>query len=245
MGRRGACLGLAAVLATAVVSLAQAGPRAVVELFTSQGCSSCPPADNLLGELAQDPTIVALSLSIDYWDYLGWKDTLALHGHSNRERAYASVRGDRSVYTPQAVINGLAHVLGSDREAIANAIAATHKNEEVLSLPVTLSAADGRLTIAVAPGSYPTKSGEVWLCPITKMIAVPVERGENKGRTLTYHNVVRRWMRLADWTGGAQTWDVPLSEFANGDIDAVAVVVQAGTAAAPGPMLGAAMTSLR
>ena len=89
-------------------------PRAVIELFTSQGCSSCPPADKVIGELARDPTLIALSLPVDYWDYLGWKDTLALHGHSNRERAYADTRGDREVYTPQVVVNGIVHVLGSD-----------------------------------------------------------------------------------------------------------------------------------
>ncbi len=89
-------------------------PRAVVELFTSQGCSSCPAADRLLGELARDPSLVALSLNVDYWDYLGWKDTLALKSHSNRERAYANARGDRDVYTPQVVVNGVTAVLGSD-----------------------------------------------------------------------------------------------------------------------------------
>ena len=98
-------------------------PRAVVELFTSQGCSSCPPADKLIGELAHDPSLVALSLPVDYWDYLGWKDTLALHGNSNRQRDYAVTRGDREVYTPQAVINGVVHALGSDKSAIEQAIA--------------------------------------------------------------------------------------------------------------------------
>jgi len=100
------------------------GPRAVIELFTSQGCSSCPPADKLLGELARDPSLITLSLAVDYWDYLGWKDTLALRGHSNRERAYADARGDRDVFTPQVVVNGLVDVLGSDRAAIDDAIAA-------------------------------------------------------------------------------------------------------------------------
>ncbi|MET0167901.1 MAG: DUF1223 domain-containing protein, partial [Vicinamibacterales bacterium] len=87
---------------------ASAEPRAVVELFTSQGCSSCPAADKLLGELSRDPSLITMSLSVDYWDYLGWKDTLALHGHSDRQRAYAEARGDREVYTPQVVINGVA-----------------------------------------------------------------------------------------------------------------------------------------
>src|SRR6476646_8850987 len=99
-----------------------AGPRAVIELFTSQGCSSCPPADKLLGELAKDPSVIALSLPIDYWDYLGWKDTLADSRFSARQKAYSHMRGDRDVYTPQVIINGEAHVIGSDRARIEGAI---------------------------------------------------------------------------------------------------------------------------
>ena len=106
-----------AVVASALLSSAAMGaePRAVIELFTSQGCSSCPPADKLAGELAQDPSLLVMSLPIDYWDYLGWKDTLANPGHTKRQRAYSKARGDREVYTPQVVVNGMAHVLGSDR----------------------------------------------------------------------------------------------------------------------------------
>ena len=100
---------------------AGAEPRAVIELFTSQGCSSCPAADKLIGEMSKDPNVIALSLAVDYWDYLGWKDTNAISGHSNRQRAYAKVRGDREVYTPQVVVNGAIHVLGSDKAAIDQA----------------------------------------------------------------------------------------------------------------------------
>src|SRR5262250_2433585 len=86
---------------------AKAEPRAVIELFTSQGCSSCPAADKLLSELQDDPSLITLSLPIDYWDYLGWKDTLAIPGHTSRQKAYSRMRGDREVYTPQVVINGV------------------------------------------------------------------------------------------------------------------------------------------
>ncbi len=113
--------------------VAAAGPRALLELFTSQGCSSCPPADKLLGEFAAQSSIVALSLPIDMWDYLGWKDTLALPGHSIRQRAYARLRGDRQVYTPQMVVNGVSHVVGSDRAAIERAIAQTDGDAAVMS----------------------------------------------------------------------------------------------------------------
>src|SRR5215207_2194342 len=101
--RRRIALALALTASAMLPTAATAGPRAMIELFTSQGCSSCPAADKLAGEFARDPSLVVLSLSIDYWDYLGWKDTLALPGHTARQRAYAGVRGDRQVYTPQAV----------------------------------------------------------------------------------------------------------------------------------------------
>src|ERR1700691_443424 len=98
-------------LLIASFSLAHAEPRALLELFTSQGCSSCPAADKLLGEFANDSSLVALSVPIDYWDYLGWKDTLANPAHSARQRAYSRVRGDRQVYTPQIGVNGAWHGL--------------------------------------------------------------------------------------------------------------------------------------
>ena len=113
MKRRRVALSLAAaasaILACAIVTSgdARAEPRAVIELFTSQGCSSCPAADKLAGELARDPSLVVMSLPIDYWDYLGWKDTLAIPGHTKRQKAYSKARGDREVYTPQVVINGV------------------------------------------------------------------------------------------------------------------------------------------
>src|SRR5471032_785801 len=137
----------AALISTSMAAPALAGePRAVIELFTSQGCSSCPAADKVIGELARDPSLLTMSLAVDYWDYLGWKDTFALHGHSDRQRAYANARGDREVYTPQAVINGVIHVLGSDKAAIEKAIAQTRANAAPLTIPVTLTVADGKVT---------------------------------------------------------------------------------------------------
>jgi hypothetical protein len=222
-----------------------AEPRAVIELFTSQGCSSCPAADTVLGELARDPSLVTMSLPVDYWDYLGWKDTLALHGHSDRQRAYAEVRGDREVYTPQVVVNGVVHVLGSDKAAIEKAIAQTRRNPAVLALPVTVAVVDGKVAVNVPAAKDEHRSGEVWLCPVTSKVSVDVGRGENHNRTLTYHNVVRRWVKLGDWSGKAETFSIPLSELPKGDyslkdIDRLDVVVQSGVAAKPGLMLGSA-----
>src|SRR5271170_78999 len=132
--RRLAPAPLIAGLLIATFAVARAAePRALLELFTSQGCSSCPAADKLLGELAADPSLIVLSDPIDYWDYLGWKDTLAMPGHSARQRAYAHMRGDRDVYTPQVVVNGSMDALGSDRGAIEHTIAQTEEKPAVMS----------------------------------------------------------------------------------------------------------------
>src|SRR3977135_107100 len=112
ISRWSGALGVCAIVA--IIRTDHADPRAVVELFTSQGCSSCPPADTIIGELATDTSIIALSMPIDYWDYLGWKDTLADSRFSARQKAYSRMRGDRDVYTPQAIVNGSTHLNGSD-----------------------------------------------------------------------------------------------------------------------------------
>src|SRR5205085_12095966 len=145
-----ACAAVVACASAATLLPAFGGDtRAVVELFTSQGCSSCPPADKLLGELAADPSLVSISLPIDYWDYLGWKDTLADPRHAARQRAYSKLRGDREVYTPQVVVNGVLHALGSDRSAIERAVAQSHGNPATLAVSVLLTVAGGMLTVAL------------------------------------------------------------------------------------------------
>src|SRR5438445_745654 len=137
LARWSGTLGVCAIVA--VIRPAHADPRAVVELFTSQGCSACPPADKIIGELAKDPNVIALSLPIDYWDYLGWKDTLADSRFSARQKAYSHMRGDRDVYTPQVVVNGSKHLIGSDRAGIEGAIKDTGKSVGVMSVPVTMT----------------------------------------------------------------------------------------------------------
>jgi hypothetical protein len=245
MVRTAPFLALGTVMMIAVVSPARADPRAVLELFTSQGCSSCPAADKLAGQLATDPSLVVLSLSIDYWDYLGWKDTLALPRHSIRQRAYARSRGDRQVYTPQVVINGSLHALGSNQDAIEQAIAQSRRNQATLSLSVTVSVKDDQVAVSVPAGKNDRASGEVWLCAVAKSIPVAVGRGENNGRTITYHNVMRKWVKLGDWTGEAKTWTAPIGELKANGADAAAVIVQGGSADNPGPMFGAAFTDIR
>jgi hypothetical protein len=233
-------LGVCAIFT--VVTPVWAEPRAVVELFTSQGCSSCPPADKVLGELARDPSVIALSLPIDYWDYLGWKDTLADSRFSARQKAYSHMRGDRGVYTPQAVVNGTANVLGSDRAGIENAANRTQKIDGVMSVPVTMAQSGGQIKVSVAEAGG--KSGEVWICAVSKQIPITISRGENRGQRVTYHNVVRNMLKVGDWNGKAGSWTVPLENISRDGVDAAVVYVQDGNRDRPGAMLGAAFNSL-
>lgn len=218
--------------------------RGVVELFTSQGCSSCPPADELMGVLARDPSLVVISVPIDYWDYLGWKDTLAKPRHTQRQRGYAKMRGDRDVYTPQAVINGLVHVQGSDKTAIERMVAETSQRENVLSTPVTMKVVGDKLQVDVAQPAAALPA-EIWLCALTRQVQVQIGRGENSGKTVDYYNVVRRWTKLGDLNGATRAFSVPLSDLRADGADSAAVLVQTGTIERPGRILGAAVASLR
>src|SRR5471030_1876699 len=151
ISRWSGALGVCAIVD--IIRPAHADPRAVVELFTSQGCSACPPADRIIGELAKDPSVIALSMPIDYWDYLGWKDTFADARFSARQKAYSQVRGDRDVYTPQVVVNGSAHLVGSDRAGIESAIGDTAKADGVMSVPVTMTLNGKQINVSVAASS--------------------------------------------------------------------------------------------
>lgn len=222
---------------------AKADPRAVIELFTSQGCSSCPAADKLLSELQADPTIIPLSLAIDYWDYLGWKDTLALPGHTHRQKAYSQMRGDREIYTPQAVINGVTQMIGSDRAGIETAIAQNRGSALPLSVPIELSVADERVSVRI-PARADGGAGEVWLCPVSGSVSVSITRGENRGRTITYTNVVRRWIKLGNWKGKSESFTIPVDAIKFDGVNAVVIILQNGTSAQPGAIIGASLTSL-
>jgi hypothetical protein len=245
ISRWSGALGVFAIVA--IIHPADAAePRAVVELFTSQGCSSCPPADKIIGELAKDPSIIALSMPIDYWDYLGWKDTLADSRFSARQKAYSQMRGDRDVYTPQVVVNGSAQVIGSDRAGIEGAISNTRKAGGVMSVPVTVTLSGKQINVWVAAsGEGPAAThGEVWIGSVSKAVPISIGRGENRGREITYHNVVRNLLKVGDWNGSPGSWTVPLENLSSDGVDAAVVYVQDGNRDKPGPMLGAAYTSL-
>ena len=218
----------------------------MVELFTSQGCSSCPPADKILGELAKDPSVIALSMPINYWDYLGWKDTLADSRFSARQKAYSHMRGDRDVYTPQAIVNGSAHVIGSDRDSIEGAIEDTGQAAGVMSVPVTMTLSGKQINVSVAASKAPplrmAKSGSV---RSRRRCRSRSARGENRGREITYYNVVRNILKVGDWNGNSGSWTVPIENISRDGVDAAVVYVQDGNREKPGPMLGAAYTPLQ
>jgi hypothetical protein len=235
-------LGIGCVTAVAIAPALAGEQRAVIELFTSQGCSSCPTADKLLGDLSSDGSLVTLSLPIDYWDYLGWKDTLALPDHAVRQRAYAATRGDREVYTPQVVINGVIHAVGSDKAAIERAITESRSNAATMSEPVKLAVSGQYITVNLAALASAVH-GVVWLCGVKKSEPVKIGRGENRGKTITYHNVVRGWHKLGEWDGKPASWQVSLSDLKS-SADEAAVIVQEHPGGHPGRVLGAAIIAL-
>ena len=214
--------------------------KAVVELFTSQGCSSCPTADAVLGRLVKRDDVIALSLSVDYWDYLGWKDTLANPKFSERQRAYGKTRGDGKIYTPQVVVNGLTHVNGSDESQIGRLIDKTAKTLAPQRVSIRLSQEKDKLVVdagAAQPGAT-AKEATLWLAVIAKSVTVPIERGENKGETITYNNVVRELIPIGMWNGKPMTVQLERHSFMHPGADRCAVLLQQGHA---GPIIGAAL----
>ncbi len=216
-----------------------AQPRAVVELFTSQGCSSCPPADALFVELAKDPGLITLTMPVTYWDYLGWKDTLGQEVFTKRQKLYAKARGDGQIYTPQAVVNGAAHIVGSDRRGIDKA--AQEQGKLGFPVKVTLEEAEGNLRIALAQAPYSgEKPAVVWLLSVSRSTTVPIERGENTGKTVTYANVVRGISRIGEWNGASATLTVPLETVRTAKTDSYVVLVQSDLYTRQSAILGAA-----
>lgn len=231
---------LAAATPIRAETTAKAGEgNTVLELFTSQGCSSCPPADALLGELAEKPGIVALSYSVDYWNYLGWHDTLSSAANSDRQREYARARGDGRVYTPQLVIDGLLHVNGSDAAAIGQAIEDASRRLAGIRVPVSMRGEGDTLVIDVgaAPAESHTRAATVWLAIAKDKETVAITRGENGGKTLTYHHPVRELSPVGMWKGEAMTLRLPLKDLKTMGGDCLMALVQVENY---GPILGAA-----
>jgi hypothetical protein len=185
-------------------------PDTVLELFTSQGCSSCPPADALLGELAKAKGVLALTMPVTYWDYLGWKDTLATENFSKRQRSYAEARGDHEIYTPQLIVNGIAQVVGSRKDAIMAAIDRTRSTVKPLTVPLKVTGEGDSIVVRTAGGQPHGKhrSGTVWVAMYSQAVNVDIRRGENLGKKVTYTNVVRHLVQAGRWEGEATSLKV-------------------------------------
>lgn len=209
----------------------------VLELFTSQGCNSCPPADALLERYTSRPDVIALSLPVDYWDNLGWKDTFGSRAHSQRQREYALARGDGQVYTPQVVVGGLFHAVGSSSHAIDNAVAAVRARADIQRFPVQLVVQGNEVVISVGASSDAAGSS-VLLAAVQDHGTVDIRRGENSGRSITYHNVVRSLQRVATLDGRTQEIRVPLDKVKATGASALVALVQKSPG---GAILGAAM----
>lgn len=213
--------------------------QGVIELFTSQGCSACPPADALLKRYASRPGIVALTLPVDYWDYLGWKDTLAMPRNAARQRNYARTRGDGAVYTPQIVINGVVHVHGARDHDIDKALETTRSMLAASLVPVHFSTHGN--TVLVQTGSSaagsPYTEATVWLAMVQRTANVRIQRGENGGKTVTYTNVVRELAPLGMWSGKPMQIRLTRASLQRPETQACAILMQAGDG---GPIIGAA-----
>jgi len=222
---------LAALTASALLSgaaLADDGP-VVVELFTSQGCSSCPPAHEILDLLAAEPEIIALALHVDYWDYLGWRDSFGSAQNSERQQAYVRAAGQRTVYTPQFIVEGQDHIIGAKAMEVMSRIMAHEGIETGVDLVVERNG-DLHLVSLTSVESVPMVVQLVRYLPHQD---VEVLGGENAGRQLSYSNIVTRWDIIADWDGaGPLTLDVEIS----GSDPAVLIVQGAGA----GPIFAAA-----
>jgi hypothetical protein len=180
----------------------------VIELYTSQGCSSCPEADKLLNRLAKRPDVIALSFPVSYWDYLGWKDTLARPENTERQRSYAKILGDGEVYTPQAIVNGMQNCLGNNLADIESAVKATVPLVGHEAVPLSVRHEGDKLIIdaGAAPEGSQHKKGKVWVAAVQRSLTVRITRGENAGSAVTYTNVVRELTEAGDWLGAPTSY---------------------------------------
>lgn len=219
------------ICSSATVAQGETTP-VVVELYTSQGCSSCPPADAMLAEMSQFDHVIPLALHVDYWDYIGWKDDFANPAHTRRQQDYARAAGATTIYTPQFVVAGQDVVVGAKAMKLSDKIQAHSQVDLAVSLDLGRDGEQISIEAAWDAGTEPQPT-VVQLVRVKEEETVDIRRGENAGHQLTYSNIVQSWDVLEDWDGASPlslTVDVAQADF-------VVVIVQAGT---NGPILGAA-----
>lgn len=228
-------------LALVAANLAHAAenPQVVIELFTSQGCASCQPASEVLAEFAKRPGVVALTFPVTYWDYLGWKDAFGLPAFTERQRAYANQRGERQLFTPQAVVNGEPSMVRSDRDSLDRSVRQARR-AGALPVQVRTSEQGDRIAIEIDAASGPDAQGEVWMLPVLHRRRIAIGQGENKGQVIEYVNVVRGLQRVGNWSGRAARYDIARASVRIGEADTYVVVLQGGSKNHPARILGAA-----
>lgn len=201
---------MAFALIVGVSAGAQADRPVVVELFTSQGCNSCPPAEAFMRDLIKMDDVIALEYHVDYWDYIGWEDPFASPRYTSRQRAYAESLGQRYVYTPQMVIDGRRHEVGSRREDVKMAIMMARQKDGRAAPDVSLTHTDEGVQMRLSHGAVPAGGYDVVVVSFDAAQETRVTRGENRGKTLTNVRVVRSLETLTAWTGGDYTKTVAL-----------------------------------
>lgn len=215
-----------------MVSPAVADGPTVVELYTSQGCSSCPPADEILHDLAGQSDVIALALHVDYWDYIGWADIFADPAHTRRQQSYARVAGASSIYTPQMVIGGADHVIGTKPMDVANLIR-THSASQT-GTRISLQRSGNQLQISGQTARALRNGTVVQVIRYSPEETVDVRRGENAGRSLTYSNIVTHWSAVGEWSGSG---DLNMNVTISGNSPVVVIVQEPG----PGAVMASAI----
>lgn len=221
----------AAAFCTALAAPVAAEGPVVVELYTSQGCSTCPPADEILTKLAKKPGVIALALHVDYWDYIGWKDVFARPEHTKRQKAYAHQARVRTIYTPQMVIGGVDHVVGARPMDVVDLLAAHRAKPAVIKLTAHREGEDVEIEASV-----PVPAQGAMLVQLVRYEpeeTVSIKRGENAGKVLTYTNIVRDWQIVGEWSGENA---LALRVAAPGEARTVVIVQKPG----PGAIVAAA-----
>lgn len=236
-------IGVAAVQLSAVSLWANAAdiytPKGVVEVFTSQGCSSCPPADKFVTSISNDRDVLALAFHVDYWDYLGWKDTFAKSSHTDRQRAYSRSFNENQVYTPQAVINGRSHTVGSRANIISATLDQYGSTNMGLSVPINATIKDDAIEVSIDAATK-AKKATLWMVYFNDKELVKVERGENRGRDLTYSNIVRDVELVGMVEPSGMKLMLPFKEVGKKGHDSCALILQETTdKGTPGPIIGA------
>lgn len=238
LDRRSFCALTAGALCAPGLARAQnpAPPLTLIELFTSQGCSSCPPADALMLELSKESGFLPLTFAVEIWDYLGWRDTLAKPAFTRRQKAYAATVASKRVYTPQAIVNGKASCIGSDLSAIRKLRRASTNGAQI-AVDHRIESGHHALSVTLSGLSAPAR---LMVLPVADRVSVPIGRGENSGRTVTYANVVRDLLDHGPVENGTRRFILPQAQIRDVGANALALIVQGGALESPGEVFASA-----